>query len=126
GGGKGVVLAVEGAPARALADRIAALAPDAPRLEFTPETAAGVVAEAVRRHGSERPIVVIASTLTPARPGPVVEGSIDVHGVGLVAGSCAVTNQLGAFDVAYRGDCSDTADPVQAVDWVADRLWGAR
>ncbi|MFI9813733.1 substrate-binding domain-containing protein [Saccharothrix variisporea] len=125
-GGKGVVLAVEGAPARALADRIAALAPDAPRLEFTPETAAGVVAEAVRRHGSGRPVVVIASTPTPARPGPVVDGSIEVHGVGLVGGACAATSQLGAFDAAYPGDCTDAADAERALDWVADRLWGAR
>ncbi|MEJ2857820.1 MULTISPECIES: substrate-binding domain-containing protein [unclassified Saccharothrix] len=125
--GTGVVLAVDGsAPARALADRIAVLAPDAPRLEFTPETAAGVVAEAVRRHGLERPIVVITSALTPARAGPVVDGSIEVHGVGLVAGACSAVNQLGAFDAAYPGDCSDAVEVEQALDWVADRLWGAR
>ncbi|CAL9595797.1 hypothetical protein SUDANB95_05290 [Actinosynnema sp. ALI-1.44] len=123
----GVVLAVDGsAPARALADRVAALAPGAPRVEFTPEGAADVVAEAVRRHGSERPVVVITSATTPVRPGAVVDRSIDVHGIGLVAGACAATTQLGAFAAAYPGDCAESADPDRALDWVADRLWGAR
>lgn len=120
----GVVLAVDGSgPALALADRIASLSPGAARLEFTPETAGDVVATAVARHGSERPIVVITSATTPARPGPVVDRPVDVYGVGLAAGACGATTQLGAFDAAYPGDCVESGG-VDLVDWVADKLWG--